>query len=184
MKELLKEKKIFTLNGKLLSLKTFTHNNITDEYIEWLNDPDVVKYSNQRFLKHTRESCTKYLESFEGSSNLFLSINLNENNCYVGTMTIYISIEHQVADIGILIGDKKTWGLGIASEAYQLVFNFLFKNYTIRKVTSGTLSSNKAMLRVFEKLDMHPDGIRFKHEIVDHVATDILFFQYTNKYKT
>ena len=45
------------LPGKQVFLRPFTLADISAEYIAWLNDPRVVRYSNQRFLTHTRESC-------------------------------------------------------------------------------------------------------------------------------
>ncbi|MCC6247256.1 MAG: hypothetical protein IT499_05810, partial [Rubrivivax sp.] len=36
------------LRGRRVRLRPFTAADITDAYIGWLNDPEVVRYSNQR----------------------------------------------------------------------------------------------------------------------------------------
>ena len=62
------------IQGKTIELINFNENNISDDYISWLNDSVVTQYSNQRFYSHDYESCKKYLQSFEKSKNLFYLI--------------------------------------------------------------------------------------------------------------
>ena len=62
------------LTGKLVRLQKFTAENLTNEYISWLNDPLVVRYSNQRFRQHNQEICRAYFNSFENSDHIFIAI--------------------------------------------------------------------------------------------------------------
>jgi hypothetical protein len=94
------------LTGSKVLLRPFLQSDITPEYISWLNDPEVVRYSNQRFIKHTEATCREYWKSFRGTPNLFLSIRNQANDLPVGTMTAWISLPHGTVDIGILIGKK------------------------------------------------------------------------------
>lgn len=59
------------LRGGMVVLRPFAMLDIDDKYVDWLNDPNVVRFSNQRFLRHDRKSCLRYLASFEGTSNFF-----------------------------------------------------------------------------------------------------------------
>ena len=52
---------------------------ISETYVSWLNDKKLMQYSNQRFFQHSKETCIKFLETFDKSSNIFLAI-INENN--------------------------------------------------------------------------------------------------------
>jgi ribosomal-protein-alanine N-acetyltransferase len=159
-----------------ISLRLFEENDITKEYISWLNDPEVVKHSNQRFMVHSYESCKSYYESFLNSDNLFFVISHNETNEVLGTMTVYFSINHSTADIGIMVGNKDFWGMGLGEEAWKGLMEFLLNELNIRKVTGGTLSSNKGMIRIFEKVGMMPDGVRKDHEIINGIPHDIVYF--------
>lgn len=49
------------LTKKNLVLKIFLINHITKEYINWLNDKKVVKYTEQKFLKHNESSVKKFV---------------------------------------------------------------------------------------------------------------------------
>ena len=106
MLDLLKLKKNFPLlEGAQVRLQLFDESHITDNYLAWLNDPVVVRYSSQRFIQHTFETSAKYLASFVDTENLLLAVYLKETGRYVGTMSVYFSKAQQSADIGLMIGD-------------------------------------------------------------------------------
>ena len=53
---------------------------------------------------------------------------------------------------------------------------FLIEKINVRKLMGGTLSCNKGMLRVFEKVGTVPDGIRKNHELVNGEPYDICHY--------
>jgi [ribosomal protein S5]-alanine N-acetyltransferase len=162
----------FQLTGQLITLRPFTSSNITSEYIGWLNNPAVVRYSNQRFRTHNAATCEAYLRSFEQTDNMFLAI--YKESDFVGTMTAYISPPHKTADMGILIG-YQCWGKGIGTDAWTTLMRYLFQG-GIRKVTGGTLRCNTAMVNIMLKSGMKADGVRFAQELVNGEPEDILYF--------
>ena len=99
----------FVLQGEKVLLRQFVAADIDENYIAWLNDSDVVRFSNQRFLKHDRESCSRYLATFEETKNLFITVRSLSNDRALGTMTAYVSNHHGTVDVGIMIGDKSVW---------------------------------------------------------------------------
>ncbi len=62
------------LAGARVLVRPFTAGDISANYLAWLRDPAVARFSNQRFRSHTLESCQAYLASFTDSSNHFLAI--------------------------------------------------------------------------------------------------------------
>ncbi|TRW97075.1 GNAT family N-acetyltransferase [Candidatus Methylobacter oryzae] len=160
------------LAGRLVTLRPFTGADITPVYIGWLSDPELMKFSNQRFRSHSAASCRDYLASFQGSDNLFLAI--TDDGQLVGTMTAYVSKVHQTADIGLLIGSQSQ-GKGFGKDAWETLMAYLFRS-GIRKVTGGTLRCNKAMVRIMESAGMQPDGVRKGQELVYGKPEDILYF--------
>lgn len=164
------------LHGRRVSLELFRRQDITAGYISWLKDPEVVRFSNQRFRTHDHASCETYLRSFDGTQNLFLSIRLVAEDRAVGTMTVYRNEHHGTADIGIMVGDRAVWGSGIGHEAWQLLVDWLLTEGRARKVTAGMLACNRGMVRLAEKSGMVLEGRRIAHEIVDGQAHDVLHF--------
>lgn len=171
------------LRGRRVVLRPFTAADITDTYVGWLNDAEVVRYSNQRFVRHTRASCERYLAGFDGSANLFVSLRVAHESGpsdpaeqAVGTLTAYRSLPHGTADVGILLGERAVWGQGIGLEAWQLLTDWLLTTPGLRKVTAGTLACNRSMLAVAERSGMRREGVRRAQELVDGVPTDIVHY--------
>ena len=166
------------LVGKKVVLRPFDLCDLNDTYVGWLNDPEVVKFSNQRFTNHTLQSCRRYFEGFEGSFNLFLSVRLPgpQGERSVGTMTAYRNVRHGTADIGMLIGDRKVWGLGLGLDAFSTLADWLESTAGMRKLTAGTLSCNIGMVRVAEKAGFELEAVRRQQEVVTGEAVDVLHF--------
>lgn len=164
------------LIGARVVIRPFTEADIDEAYIGWLNDPEVTRYSNQRFRRHDRSSLLAYARSFRGTDNHFLLIERQEDRITIGTLTVYASRHHGTADVGIMIGERSAWGSGYGKEAWSLVIEWLLSEPSIRKVTAGTLVSNISMLRLMNHSHMTHEATRRAQEIVDGEPTDIVYY--------
>lgn len=166
----------FSLSGNKVLLKPFSASDINDVYIGWLNDPNVVRFSNQRFLRHDRESCLRYQASFEGTENLFVSVRRLSDDSPIGTLTAYVARSHGTVDVGIMIGDKSVWGQGYGQDAWNTLTNWLLGREDIRKLTAGTLACNFGMIRLMERSGMSLEAVRKAQELVEGRPEDILYY--------
>lgn len=157
-------------------LRDFNSSDITEQYLGWLNDPIVTKYSNQRFSKHTHRSSEKYLNSFAEGNNLFLAICLINDNSPIGTVTVYKNINHLTADVGILIGEKKYWNRGYGTEVFNCLLSYLLESAGVRKVTAGTASINHGMINTLKKCGMHLEAVKVRQEIIDSSIVDLHYY--------
>jgi len=157
-------------------LAPFCRSDLVGTYVSWLNDSVVMRFSNQRFRHHTEETCLRYLQSFSGTRNLFLSIKLGAQGRMIGTMTAYIAPPHGTADMGLMIGDRPEWGKGYGLSAWALLMEHLFSEERLRKITGGALDCNVPMIRIMEKTGMHLEAVRVRQELVDGVPHDIHHF--------
>jgi|SRR3989338_5860766 len=164
------------IKTKRLKIIPFSKEYLTPRYISWLNDPEVVRYSNQRFQTHTLESCIEFLKSFENSNNFFWAIiNQDKNLGHIGNVTAYVDIFNKVADIGILIGEKSAWKQGYGIETWLAICDYLFNKVKLRKVTAGTAAKNKAMLGIMRCAGMKEDGRRIKQCLIDNKPIDHVY---------
>lgn len=154
----------------------FEISDISEIYLMWLNDPMVVRFSNQRFRHHDAASSRAYLASFEGTDNLFLSIQGLKGEGTIGTMTVYAAMPHGTADMGILVGHTQIWGKGYSLDAWKTVSDWLITSCQMRKITGGTLSGNVGMKTIFERSGMHMEGMRRAQELVEGVPMDVLYY--------
>ena len=67
-------KKIF-IKSKNLEIRKFEKKYISKKYISWLNNKNLMKYSDQRFYKHDFKSAMNYLASMKKTNNFFFCNN-------------------------------------------------------------------------------------------------------------
>jgi RimJ/RimL family protein N-acetyltransferase len=127
--------------------------------VAWLNDPEIVRYSEQRHTKHTVEGQVQYIKSFDHPSRFLMMI---FNDQIIGTMTAHVDEANSVADVGIMIGDKAMWGKGLGFEAWKGLCDHLLEN-GVRKIEAGAMSENRAMVAIFRSYKMVYEGRRFGH---------------------
>ena len=158
-----------------LRLEPFAGQHLSERYVGWLNDPEVVKYSEQRHRHHTLESCRAFVEGFAGSADCLWAIVIAGSARHVGNIAAYVDTVNGIADVSIMIGDRAAWGQGIGLEAWQAVCNYLLDRPGIRKVTAGTMAGNAGMLAIMRKAGMIADGRRAAHYLLDGRPVDLVY---------
>lgn len=162
------------LQSTKVILRSFARKDITEEYIGWLNNPEITRYSNQRFLEHTAYTCERYLESIKLPSH-FLKI-MSSDGVAVGTSTIHVNAHHKTADIGLLIGKNQRWGEGFGTESVRLMIEYIKNDLDIRKITAGTLAINVGMRKVLFKNGMQEEAVRKGQELIEGRPTDMIHY--------
>jgi RimJ/RimL family protein N-acetyltransferase len=158
-----------------LLLEPFSEKYLSERYVSWLNDHEIVRYSEQRHRTHTIESCREFMNSFENTPHHFWAVSVVDNNLgHIGNMNTYVDKVNGVADVGILIGDTGAWGQGYATEAWTAICSYQLEKVKIRKVTAGTISPNEAMLKLMKRTGMKDDGCRVKQYIWEGNEVDII----------
>ena len=153
----------------------FGAEHLTSRYVAWLDDPEVVRYSDQRLRKHTIETCRAYWESFDGTPHHFWAIVARAPALgHLGNMNAYVDPIDRVSDVGILVGERRAWGKGLGTEAWVAVCRWLLGPGGMRKVTAGTLVENKGMLGIMRKVGMVEDGRRLRQRLFEGRETDIV----------
>jgi RimJ/RimL family protein N-acetyltransferase len=138
--------------------------------VQWLNDPVVVQYSEQRHQHHDIETQQQYIQD----TDIFREIHTHHS--FIGTITASVDRANSVADVGILIGDKNEWGKGYGFEAWKGFCDHLF-THGMRKIEAGTMRNNRSMRVIFNRYDMVQEGIRFDHFLYDkETYSDMLLY--------
>jgi len=139
--------------------------------VGWLNDPEVVKYSEQRHKKHDIQTQLNFYAGLTANDR-YLSIFYG--NRLIGTMTAHIDPNNAIANVGILMGEKSTWGRGFGIEAWRAVCDELFAD-GIRKVEAGCMAANTRMMIICQKYGMVEEGRQDKHfQYCKDLTTDLV----------
>ena len=165
-----------TLRGGAVRLVAFSSRHITGRYLGWLNDPEVVRFSELRHRRHTRQSCLRYLRSMREGGHCFWAIVASGPPLHhVGNIAAYVDRSNRLAEVSILIGERTVWGRGLGSAAWSLVVDWLLGAGGMRKVVAGTMTANKAMLRVMERSGMTLEARHSRHFLLDGEEMDVVF---------
>lgn len=149
------------LAGKKLILRPFEPSDLGEEYLGWLNDPEVTRYLGVGREPATLESVRRYVEGFRGSDTGFLfAIVDRQTGKHIGNVTLnHIHRVNKTADTGLMIGDKAFWGRGYAFEAWVLLIEYAFSKLELRKIIAGAVAGNEASLSVLRRLGFREEGV-------------------------
>jgi [ribosomal protein S5]-alanine N-acetyltransferase len=151
-----------TLTTERLSLRHLAK--ATPDQVRWLNDPEIMRYSEQRHQHHTQYSQLNYINSYRDGSHIWAIIRIDTKK-HIGNLTATYDAPNRVADVGIMIGDAGCWGAGYGSEAWNIVCNWLLDKdgANIRKLEAGCMRANEAMMKIIQKSGFKHEGERLNH---------------------
>ena len=146
--------------GDLCYLRALKESDLDGPYLSWLNDFEVTRYLEVGRTPSTPETLRAFFDDLQKSSDrILLAICDKSDNRHIGNISLRgIHPVHRRADLGIVIGDKDTWGKGYGTEATFLMVDFGFRRWNLHSIYLGVLTSNKAAIRAYEKCGFSIDG--------------------------
>ena len=170
------------LQGEKVFLRNLIPEDISPAYVDWMNDPEVVQFTESRFRVHSHDSIRAFVETCAAQpSALLLGIFDNQTALHVGNIKIGpVNPHHGTADIGLIIGRKSFWGRGIATEAIALARDHAFGTLGIEKLTAGCYAGNDASCRAFIKSGFAIEGTRRLHCRLECRRVDVFEFGLLN----
>lgn len=153
------------LTSDRLMLRPLTPEDASDAYVRWLNDVEVNRYSEYRFMTHTLASVRDYIERARTDERLhFFAIIIRVGARHIGNAKLGpVDPWHARASFGIMLGERDTWGHGYATEALALLEQYAFTTLGLHKLTAGAVAENIGSIRMLEKRGFAREGVRRKH---------------------
>jgi RimJ/RimL family protein N-acetyltransferase len=142
-----------TLYGKRVTLELFKFECWCDvqRYKQWLIDPVVTRYMSSGLCRPTDDEIRDY-----ANNGLLLAIHVVE---WIGNIRLHqINQAQRVAELGIMIGEKREWGKGYATEACTLLLDYAFGRMNLNRVGIGVVSENEAGVALWKKLGFVEEG--------------------------
>lgn len=132
------------LRSTRLMLHAYTPMLVTEEHARWLNDKELLQFSEQRHSEHTVKTQLDYVRDGPPNRHLWL---IRCNAADIGSITAYVDEHDRRANLGILIGRREYHGQGFAAEAWLTVIDWLFDN-GYHKIEAGCREDNWPMRRL------------------------------------
>lgn len=159
------EKEKIKLEGERIILRRARPSDVTQEYLSWMNDKEVAQYLESRFERYTAEKLQRYVKNIASDPlTYFLAIIRKDTQKHIGNIKLGpINARHNVACVGIMIGDRQSWGKGFATEAISLVAQYAFNVLKLHKIYAGAYANNIGSIRSFLKAGFAEEGRQRAH---------------------
>ena len=141
------------IQSKRFYLKSLTKDNITTNYVDWFNNPTGNEFINYAKKSRSSSELRDYVNEKAIDENvLFLGIFDKENNIHIGNIKYEpIDFFEFSAVMGILIGEEKYRGIGVASEVIKTSSRWLYENHKINTIELCVDCANVNAIKAYEK---------------------------------
>lgn len=144
----------------------------------WDTDPEIQAFMPEPFNEaQDIEEQYKYIEECEkDEEGFYWSIEI-KSGVTIGTIALTeFNSYHQVANLGIAIGDKNYWGKGVATEVISTLVNYAFEHLNISRISAEVEDGNVGMMKAFEKVGFKQDGIFESARIKNNQRINVYHF--------
>jgi RimJ/RimL family protein N-acetyltransferase len=167
-----------------LLLRTLNFGDIGNRYLDWMSDPEVLRFLETRFISPIK---MKDLVSFINRANvsdneILVGIFIKDSGLHIGNIKIGpICKNHNRADLGFLVGERSFWGMGYASEAIRAFTKFALSECRLAKITAACYLGNQRSAGALIKAGFIQEGILFNHVSDGQKRDDVLVFGLNNE---
>jgi RimJ/RimL family protein N-acetyltransferase len=155
------------LEGKLVILRRITMNDVTPEYLAWLNDDDVTRGLDTIVKPYPMEMLHKYVNEIVSDENTYMfMVVAKDSGKSIGTAKIHgINKKNGTCNLGMMLGNKNYWGKGYGQDTYMTAIDFAFTHLKIRKIWEAANENNIASLSMCAKAGFQEEG-RLKEQVL------------------
>jgi len=153
------------LSSDALVLVPLKVDDVTQEYVDWLNDIEVNKFLESRHNIQDMHSVKNFVElSMNNKFDFLFGIFIRNQMRHIGNIRLHsIDTINLNGEIGLFIGDKNSWGNGYATKSIFLTSQFAFNQLKLKKLTAGCNENNIGSRKAFEKCGFTSEGFLRSH---------------------
>ena len=131
-------------------------------YLRWISDREVIKY----LMTQTPITLVKekqwVVKKLKDKTSLDWTIWVGARP--IGNVGLRLSEGGKVVNIGIFIGEKDAWGLGFATETFNLLIRYVFTVLKAARLELTVHTENVRAVKCYESLGFKLEGtMRDKH---------------------
>lgn len=179
---------VIFLKGERVHLRALEEKDLTDNYLQWLNDEEVCRFNSHAVFPNTESRMKAYFNALQGQDkNIVLATIHTDSKRHIGNVSLQnINWISRNAEFAILLGDREFWGGGYGEEAAKLIVNYGFQRLNLHRIYCGTLEGNNGMKKLAQKLKMVEEGRRreaiFKEgKYMDIVEYGVLYKEFESR---
>jgi RimJ/RimL family protein N-acetyltransferase len=156
---------IFT--GQLVRLGAMTNPEYAEAVARWSND---AEYDRLATYNRTRPLSVAQIERWmekrakkEEGNEFEFAIRTLDGDKLIGDIGLEVTWNHQVAWMGVGIGEPDYRGRGYGTDAVRVILRYGFQELGLWRIQLGVFSNNPRAIRSYEKAG-------FKHEVTERAS--------------
>jgi diamine N-acetyltransferase len=143
------------IRGKRAILRAIERQDLPN-YVEWLNDPEVLEYFGRYKPLSLAEEEQWYEEMLQDPKTCSFAVELDGQHVG-GAGFNSIDGRNASAEVGLFIGLPALWDQGLGFDVLQTLLRFGFRQMNLNRIYLRVFARNERAVHVYEKLG-------FKHE--------------------
>jgi len=140
--------------------------------VEWFRDEEFTRFLEARNIS-VAEAEEHLSEGIRTNRWAMLAITLNETGRHIGNVKLGpILWQHGLSGMPTIIGDRASWGMGLAAEVIQLAGDAAFDRLGLRKLSDGVVEGNDGSIKAYCKAGWEVEGRLKGHVLLDGEPRD------------
>tara|TARA_X000000950_G_scaffold288490_1_gene405513 strand:- start:398 stop:1744 length:1347 start_codon:yes stop_codon:yes gene_type:complete len=137
------------LASKNIVLKKITTNDANRKYLSWFKERQTKRFiENSKSIKNILD-LKKNIKFESSKENSYFFKIITKSGIHIGNVKIENNTNTNTSTLGILIGEKKWRGKKILNEVSDILSNWLFRNFSITNLNSGSDIKNLSSIKGF-----------------------------------
>ena len=162
---------------KDIRLRILEEADVTQSYVNWFNDEEVIKFSDNQYKSFSLEEQKSYVREMKKNESVKLYGIFDSQQKHIGNVVLSgIGSIHNRAEITFVVGERDYWGKGVATNAVSKICNLAKTKFYLNKVSADCAHLNEGSKSVLLKNGFKLEGIRKKHLYYGGVWMDQLDF--------
>lgn len=151
------------ITGKNVRLRAIERDDI-QRFTRWLNDPDVIKYTtlNSPVSQVMEEKWFDHQLEILPTQGQVLAVEarVGDDWVHIGVCDLHaIEPVNNMAEFGIMIGDKEYWSKGFGTETVKLMLKHGFEDLNLNRIYLYVVAEHSRGIKTYEAAGFKKEGM-------------------------
>lgn len=140
-------------------LRSMAREDVTDGFIAWLADPEVMLGLNLPRRRLSRPQAVRFVLAHDNVTKFCLGIFDKANSRQIGFFTVNVDPRNRTGETSVVIGERVYWGKDVVREARSALLDFMFDTLDVHKVIGRPHARNFASIYNYQALGFRCEAV-------------------------
>jgi RimJ/RimL family protein N-acetyltransferase len=147
----------------------------SDTLFAWINDRELVVLSSPFAPVHRAAHDAWFQQIRKREDTAIFAIRMVDGDRLVGSCQLHsIDRTHDAAELQIRLGERDVWGMGLGTEAVELLLDYGFAGLGLHRICLHVLAGNERARHLYAGVGFREEGVLREAAMIDGRRTDLL----------